>query len=367
MKTNSIKILHIDTGKSWRGGQQQAIYLFNALHEKGYKTALVCNPQSPLEKYCQENNLPLYPISMKGEVDFVAGLKIALICKKRGYNILHLHSSHALATGLWAKLFYPKLKLIAVRRVDFDIKKNWFSQYKYNTNKVDKIVCISEAIKKVLLKNNIPDEKLITIRSGINIHKFERVKFDENFKSELKIPENHIIVGTIAALTGHKDYPNLLKAAKIVLQKFANVTFIALGDGPQKEKIFRLTEAMKLQNNFVFMGFQKNIGLYLKMFNIFVSASKLEGLGTSILDAQAVGLPIAACKTGGVPEAVKHNYNGLLVPPGDSVALAEAISTLVSDEKTRMKYGKNALNFVKKFDIKNTVKKNIELYESMLN
>ncbi len=366
MKTNSIKILHIDTGKSWRGGQQQAIYLFNALHEKGYKTAFVCKPQSPLEKFCRENNLPIYPISMKGEIDFIAGLKIALICKKRGYNILHLHSSHALAIGLWAKLFFKKLKLIAVRRVDFHIKKNWFSQYKYNTNKVDKIVCISDAIKKVLLKDKIPEKKLITIHSGINIQKFEGIEFENNFKSDLNIPEEHVIVGTIAALSSHKDYPNLLKAANIILQKFKNVTFVALGDGPQKKEIYKLTEALNIQNKFLFAGFQKEIGRYLKMFDIFVLASKKEGLGTAMLDAQSVGLPIVACKTGGIPEAVIHEKNGLLVSPGDEKQLADAITKLIEQKELRKKLGKNSLELVKNFDIKNTIQKNIELYEDIL-
>ena len=367
MGKTQVKVLHIDSEKNWRGGQQQVAYLHEALHKNEFTSTLVCQPDSSLEKYCLEHTLPYYPISMKGELDFFAGFKIALICRKKRYNILHLHSSHALATGLWAKLFFRKLKLIAVRRVDFHIKKNRFSQLKYHTNMVNNIVCISDAIRNVLISDGVLEDKLITIHSGINIHKFDQVKINKNFKTNLNIPEKNIIVGTIAALTNHKDYPNLLKAANIVLQKLNNVTFIALGDGPQKEKIHQFAKDLNLKNNFIFTGFRKDIGQFLKMFDIFVLASKLEGLGTAILDAQAVGLPIIACKTGGIPEAVIHNKNGLLVSPENEKQLAEAISKLIKHVDLRKKFGKNSLEFVKNFDIKKTIQKNINLYETILN
>ncbi len=102
------------------------------------------------------------------------------------------------------------------------------------------------------------------------------------------------------------------------------------------------------------------------MFDIFVLASKREGLGTSILDAQANGLPIVACRTGGIPEAVFDNKNGLLVPPRDEKALAEALVHLIENEKSRQNFALQSKQTVKKFDIKNTVQKNIELYHSMI-
>ena len=120
-----MKILHIDTEKGWRGGQQQAAYLLQILHEKGYGTALICQPASAFEIFCKDKKLPHYSIKMKGEFDFIAAYRIARLCKKNHFDILHLHSAHALAIGLWSKFFYSKPKLICVRRVDFHINKNW--------------------------------------------------------------------------------------------------------------------------------------------------------------------------------------------------------------------------------------------------
>ena len=150
MKTGkkNIRVLHIDSERTWRGGQQQAAYLLEAMYEKGYETALVCRPGSEFESYCKKNKLPHYSIRMRGEVDFYSGYQIARICRRHGYNILHLHSAHAISTGLWTKLFNRSLILVGVRRVDFHIRNNAFSRYKYKTRMLDRLVCISKKYMK---------------------------------------------------------------------------------------------------------------------------------------------------------------------------------------------------------------------------
>lgn len=366
MKKDKIKVLHIDSERGWRGGQQQAAYLLEQMHAKEFQAAMVCKPGSEFEKYCLENKLPHFPVQMHGEIDFTAGIKIAGLCRKYGYTVLHLHSAHALATGLWVKLFYSKVKLVAVRRVDFHIKKNFLSQFKYKTSLLDRIVCISNGIKKVMLKDGVEEQKLATIHSGVDLQKFEKVEPPDDFKQNLGIPENHVVVGTVAAISGHKDYPNLLQAAKIVIERNDNVTFCAVGDGPDEKDVLALHEKLGLGERFIFTGFRKDVGNFLKTFDIFVLASYLEGLGTSILDAQGVGLPVVGCDTGGIPEAVLDGENGLLVPPRDSKALSSAILDLVNDPERRMVFGEKARETVKGFSIDTTVRNNIALYHELV-
>lgn len=358
-------ILHIDSEYGWRGGQQQAVYLFEGLLKRGYKTRFVCQPKSKLTKYFKEKRLPFNEIKMRGEIDIISAFKIASLCKKDNYHIIHAHSAHALSIGILSKLFYPKIKIIGVRRVDFHLKNNPFSRFKYNTKLVSKIVCISEGIEKILLEDGVPKTKLRVIHSGINIHKFDEVSKMKNFRKNYQIGHDDIIVGTVAALVGHKDYPNLLKAAEIVLSKKNNVTFISLGDGKNEETIKELASNLNLNNKFLFLGYKSNVGGIIKHFDIFVMASKKEGLGTSILDAQSIGLPVIGTKTGGIPEAVHHNENGLLVPPKNSKELASAILKLIDDEKLRVDFSKQAKKSVKEFDIELTIAKNIELYEKL--
>jgi glycosyltransferase involved in cell wall biosynthesis len=364
MGEKQVKVLHIDTEYCWRGGQQQAAYLLQGMIEKKYKTAMLCQPNSALHRFCANNDLPHFSLKIKGEYDIVAGYKIAQVCKIYRFNILHLHSAHAVSVGIWAKLFSPKLKLIAMRRVDFHISKNCLSYLKYSANIIDKIICISERIKQVLIEDGIPEKKLTVIHSGIDLKKYSNV-IPVNLYEKYNIPKDNIVVGTVAALVGHKDYPTLLHAAKKVIDTNSNVTFIALGSGKDERKIKKLAEDLRLKEKFIFAGFQENIGGFLKSFDIFVLSSKLEGLGTSILDAMAVGIPVIATEAGGIPEIIRNGKNGLLIPIQNPKDLAEAVILLANDKNRREQLVKAGKESVKKFDIHKTIQQNIELYNSL--
>jgi len=365
MNSRSLRVLHIDTEFGWRGGQQQVAYLVEGMQRQGYGAAVVCQPGSDLERYCREKAWACYPVRTHGEVDAVAGYRVARLCRKERFDVLHLHAAHALALGVWAKLFGAPGKMVASRRVDFHIKKNWLSRFKYDNPYLNRIICISDQIRNVLLADGIPDQKLQTIHSGVDVHRFDGVLPPDDFREKLGIPRDHILVGTMAAMADHKDYPNLLHAAEMVCQRTANITFCAVGSGPEEEKIHKLAQELKLGERLVFTGFRKDVGNFLKSYDIFVHASYLEGLGTSILDAQSVGLPIIATRTGGIPEIIDHGKTGLLVPPRDSRSLADAICDLAADAVIRKKLGAGALASVQNFSIEKTVARNLTMYADL--
>lgn len=367
MKTDkNIRVLHIDSERTWRGGQQQAAYLLEGMHKQGYRTALVCRPGSEFENYCHANGLPVFSVSMRGEIDFYCGYKIARICKKHGYNILHLHSAHAISTGLWAKFFNRSLILIGVRRVDFHIRKNALSRFKYKTPMLDRLVCISKKIYEVAKEDGIPEDKLRTIYSGVDLKKFDRDFPDPAFRQDFGIPRNHTVVGTVAAMAWHKDYPNLLRAAKKVLDRQNDITFCAVGSGPDEKEILDLKDELSLGDRFILTGFRTDVGRFLKNYDIFVHASSMEGLGTSILDAQGVGLPVIGSYAGGIPEIIQHRINGLLVPIGNPDAFSESILELVNNQALREALGRKGKETVEQFSIANTIKHNLNLYREIM-
>jgi len=366
MGNEQIRVIHLDSEKGWRGGQQQVVYLVSNLVKQEIPSLLICQPVSRLQIYCREKNLPYRSVPMKGELDLISAQKIAIIARKRKYNIIHAHSAHALATALWVKIFYPNVKVVGTRRVDFQPRRNIFSRIKYGASLLDKIVCISKEIEKILHGYGVSSKKLKTIYSGIDVRKFDAVDPMAHFREMYNIPADHVVVGTVAALVGHKDYPNLLKAAKYVTERMNSVTFVALGTGPDEKKIRGIRDQLELKNRFILAGFQENVGAFLKNFNIYIQASKKEGLGTSILDAFAAGLPIIGTKAGGIPELIRDQSNGILVEASDHVKLGDAIISLINDPELRAKLSNNAIEFVKRFDVDKTVNQYIELYWELL-
>jgi glycosyltransferase involved in cell wall biosynthesis len=303
---------------------------------------------------------------MHGELDIAAGLRIARIARSGNMSILHAHSSHGLALGLWARFFDRRLRLVASRRVDFPIRKHFLSRLKYSVGILDRIICISEAIRAQLLADGVPADKLVVIPSGVDTRRFAGVRPAPHFRRSLGIPGSHLVIGTVAALADHKDYPTLLRAARIVLDKEPDISFVAVGDGPLHKEVTDLARELGLGKRFLFLGFREDVGCLLKVFDIFVLASKTEGLGTSVLDAQALGLPVAACRAGGIPEIVTDRETGLLVPTGDPPALAAALLELAHDPELREALGARAKKAVQAHDVSRTVEAHLELYRSLV-
>ncbi len=361
-----IKVLHIDTEKTWRGGQQQAIYLHEGLIKRNIESMFVCQPDSSLNGYCRENNLPCETFKIRGEADILAARKISKLCEAERYNIIHCHSAHALSIGLVVKYIKNDVKLIAARRVDFHVGKNMLSRYKYNNELIDSIVCISDKIRSVLIDDGIRQDKLVTIHSGIDLTKFDEVNSPGSLRDELGIHADDFIVGTIAAFAGHKDYHNLINAAKVVLETNKKIKFVLVGDGELFDEIKKKAIELNINDSIIFAGYRQNIGEFLGLFDVFVLASRKEGLGTSILDAQSVGLPVIATRTGGIPEIIDNEKNGLLIEPRNPPELASAISTLLSDSQKRELLGRAAQKSVREFDINKTIERNILLYKTLL-
>ncbi|MBK7104085.1 MAG: glycosyltransferase family 4 protein [Ignavibacteriae bacterium] len=358
-----MNILHVDTEKYWRGGQQQVLYLHEGLIKQGISSLLICNKNSEIKNRCIEKNLPFIEINILGELDLFSAYKISKLCKANTIDIIQAHSAHALTIAIIAKLFYSKLKLIAVRRVDFHIRKNILSKLKYSNKKVDKIVCISEFIKKVLMEDGIDENKLLSIRSGTDVNKFDNISVDDKLMKTLKNNSDTFLIGTVAAFAGHKDYPNLLKAFKIVKAKYENAKLCIVGDGPLKNEIENIARKLNIYYDIYFVGFQNDIGMYLKIFDLFVLSSKKEGLGTSIIDAMSIGLTIVATNTGGIPELIKNYHNGILVEPKNPNDLSKAIIELIENKVLRKLVSENA----KKDSVNYSIDKNIEQYKKLYN
>jgi len=364
-ENEKMKVLHIDAEKYWRGGQQQAVYLYEGMLKSGYQCGFVCCPGSQLQQYFETSQLNYHCLAFRSELDIISAFKLALLCRRYSYNILQLHSSHSLSWGLLAKLFYPNLKLVATRRVDFPIGKNPLSAFKYKTKAVNKIVAVSDNIRRVLINCGVAAEKIAVIHSGIDLAKFDRAQVPENFYKTWNIPAESIIVGTVAAFAGHKDYPNFLKAASLAVKENPDLFFMAVGGGNLLPEMQNLAYELGLGGHIAFTGFQKDIGQFLKAFDIFVLASCLEGLGTSVLEAMSVGLPVIGTKAGGIGEMITNGENGLLVSPKNPIELSQAILTLAQNPLLREEYGSNALNSVQKFSKDQMIDKYLELYTSL--
>jgi len=250
--------------------------------------------------------------------------------------------------------------LVASRRVDFHLKGNSFSRWKYR--QVDCFIAASEAIRRMLVADGIPDDRTVTVHEGIDIEHVLAAPA-VNVHEAFFLPHGAPVVGNVAALVPHKGQRYLIEAAHQVVQQIPDARFVILGEGDLREHLEKLVHEHLLQKHVLLPGFRTDVLGCIKGFDLFAMSSVTEGLGTSLLDAMACARPIVATTAGGIPEIVEDEVNGLLVPPRDQTALANAIVRALNDAGLRQRMAEAGLARVhERFTVEKMVAETASVY-----
>ena len=358
--------LHIDTARSWRGGQNQVLVTVMCLRALGHRAVLVAHPSGELRRRAAEG-LDLVPLAPRTEMDLSAAWRLSRVIKQLRPDIVHAHDPHgvamaALALSMSTQLVKPRL--VAARRVDFRLGRNALSRWKYR--QVDLYVCASEAIRQILLHDGVPPGRTVTVHEGIDIAHVDAAP-RADLHGELWLPHHAPLVGNVAALVPHKGQRHLIEAAAAVVRQVPDARFIIAGQGELRESLEHQIKHLHLEKHVILAGFRSDVLSVHKAFDIFVMSSVTEGLGTSLLDAMACGKPIVATRAGGIPEVVVDGETGFLVPPRDPHAMADAIVRLLQDPALRERMGTAGLKRVReRFTSEVMVSNTVRVYERLL-
>jgi glycosyltransferase involved in cell wall biosynthesis len=351
-----MNILHIDTETGFRGGELQVILLMEGLKDKGHKNFLITPKNSLLTKKASSFAEVIFPINPRRIFDVFNIFKICRFIDFSQADVLHLHTSHSLLIGGVAGRI-KDAPIVFTKRVDFPIK----GRFKYN-RLTDKIIAISQAVKDVLIRGGIEEDKITVVHSGIDTKKFDGVQKAEHLFREFNIPKKNLVVGTIAHLTDHKGHIYLLQAIPKILKEIPNCLFLFVGEGELKESLIGKARILGIKDRVIFTGFREDIPKILSILDLFVLPSHLEGLCTSLMDALYMQVPIVATTAGGIPEVIDNGRTGLLVPPKDPNALTEAVVKLMKDEDKKTVFAKRGK---KKVSEKFTASKMVEGVEKV--
>lgn len=360
-----MKILHLSSEKSWRGGEQQIAYLIEGLSKQGVNNLVACRKGSAFEDYCKTANIPYYSLPFSNSLDIITAAGLKSICRRESPSLMHLHSSKSHGVAVLSGWMGNPTPMILSRRVDFPLKSNWLSQKKYNYKNIRKILCVSNAIKMIVQKSIEDPGKAATVYSGIDLKKFSGGT-ENFFRTSYPVPENHYLIGNTSAIAPHKDYFTFINTAQELEKQNFPATYFIIGTGPLEQEIKAYVADRGLNKKIIFTGFLKNIPQILSGLDLFLMTSKTEGLGTSLLDAFACKVPVVATAAGGIPEIVVHEETGLLAPVGDSHQLATEVLRLFRDPELREKLAANAFEKVKQFDKKITAAATLEVYQEVL-
>ncbi|MBI5917410.1 MAG: glycosyltransferase family 4 protein [Bacteroidetes bacterium] len=369
MKKN-LQILHLATAKSWRGGEQQVAWLAGELQWRGVSQWVFCPAGSKMEAHCREQGIGVFTFRKIFNLNPLVAWQIRRLCNRHGITHLHAHDSHAHTFAVLAATWFRNpVPVIAHRRVDFPIGQSFLSRWKYNHPAVRRIVCVSDFIKKLIEPDIRQPEKLAVVHSGIDLGRFDfsdKKLNDKKLRREFSIPGGHFLIANVAAIAPHKDYFTFAKTAEILLRQGFPATFLAIGsDGGEVAAVRRFIEEKKLEGQVILTGFRADVPEILPELDLLLFTSKTEGLGTSLLDAFACGVPVVATATGGIPEVVEHGVTGLLAPVGDAGQLASHVQKVLTDSVLRKKLTANARCRVQDFTKGKMAEAVLKIYETV--
>ncbi len=357
-----MKILHINTAQSWRGGEAQTYMLIERLLSRKVDCELAAQPDCPLARKTAELGAPVHGVAMRGELDIKAIFALRKTITRGGFDAVHAHTAHAHGLAAAALIGKSAPPLVVTRRFEAGYKKNLLSRWKYH--RCGMIIAISRAIKDLLAAQGISEKKLALVYSGVDLTRAHTIS-PLDLHHVLALPASAVLCGTVGALTPEKGHQWLLPALTKCIHASVTLHTCFIGEGPLSALLQEKARKYGIGPNVHFLGFQAEPLPYLAALDFFCMPSLREGLGSSILDAMLLGKPVIGSRTGGIPEVVQDAVTGYLVDPGDSETLADRIMQLTKDESLRKRMGAAGKNRITAFNIDHTADQTAAVYRQL--
>lgn len=327
-----MKVLHVDTALGWRGGQNQVLLSARGMARRGHDVLVACRTGGQLEARLKDARLPARGVPFAGDLGPAGLLGLRHVVAAFSPEVVHLHDPHAAAAGAVAGATGLS---VASRRVDFPLRGP-LSRWKYQ--RLRRVIAVSRAVAGVLEKAGLPAERLRVVYEGVP----DRAASPGGREAlaEMGVPEHALVVGTVAALTGHKDHDTLIEAAARVVEAIPGAWFVLVGEGERGPALRARVAEAGLSGRVVFAGFRTDLDRLIPAFDVFCLSSWMEGLGTSLLDAMCYGRAVVGTTAGGIPEAVEDGVTGRIVPVRHPDALAAALVDVLQDAARREALGR---------------------------
>lgn len=351
------RILMVHSERGWRGGEAQIELLIAGLRDRGCDVALAAPSASEIVTRCEAQGVTVYPLK-GGVVRSATWLRRLLSAHNPGVVHAHASKAHSMLALATAGMRSGALRVVS-RRVSFPCGNDPLSRLKY-THGADLYLAVSSAAAETLTRCGVERDRVRVVPDGIDLEACRRAGASRN-----ETPDR-FRVGVVAALTREKGIDDFVTAAVAICGRRHDVVFDIVGDGPQRRELEAAVANAGCVDRIVFSGFREDVLERIAMMDCFVLPSREEGLGTSILLAQAIGVPVVATVAGGIPDIVTDGTTGLLVRPDDPSSLAAAIERALDDKALRDNIVTGARDQVAGYGMEQTVYKTVEAYQSFL-
>lgn len=362
----SVKVLQLITELNVGGAEKSLSRLLACLDRDRFDVTVAClyGGDGPVASEIRVLNIPVVDLGMTAKWRWDALWRLYGLLRRERPTILHAWMFHAnIPARIVGRLAGIPIVISGERTMGMEDRWRYWLTW-FTALLTDRVVCVSQQVADFIVQQaGIPRYKTVVIPNGIELQNFECLPDKLQARSELKLPRDRLVVGTVARLDRAKRLDVLLQA----LVSLPDVYAVIVGDGLERAQLVTLSEQMDLESRVHFAGQQENVLPWLAALDVFVLSSDREGMSNALLEAMAARLPVVATAVGGTPDVVVDGATGLLVPPQDPIALAGAITRLLRDAGLRRQMGQAGWERVTQyFSLERMVEQTQSLYEHLL-
>jgi glycosyltransferase involved in cell wall biosynthesis len=358
-----MHILHLESGRHLYGGARQVLHLIGGLAEHGVQSTLVCPPGSAIAAAGRTLGFNIRELPMQGDLDLGFVQRFRRVIDELDPDVIHVHSRRGADTlgGLAARL--AGVPAVLSRRVDSrDVPVLGRLKYYF----YQKVIAISENIYQQLAGPGLPPSRLQLVRSAIDPAAYQAGWSREQFLREFNLQDSDFVVAVVSQLIARKGHEYLLESLAKITMVCPELRLIFFGRGPLEKHLKKMLARADLDSIVQFAGYREDLPEFLGHFQLLVHPAVREGLGLSLLEAQAAGVPVVGFRVAGVEEAVTDGKTGLLVAARDTTALAAAIAEIYDNPQRRKALAVAGPGWIStEFSLENMVRGNLHVYREI--
>ena len=346
-----LRVLHLDAGREWRGGQRQVFLLASAMRADGHEPLVVGPPDAPLVQRLRARGLAASSVAMRGDWDLAAAHRLRALIRTWRPDVVHAHDARAHAIALAALVGRPDVPLVVTRRVPFTPKS---VRLKYG-RRVARFIAISRAVRDVMVAGGVDPARIDVVHSGVPTPVIDRPR---DWRTECRWPLDAVLCGVVGAMTAEKGVAMLAALAeRLPPVTRARVRLLLLGGASIGPCTIGGVEAFRA-------GFVDEVHAAMAGLDVLWHPSSAEGLGTAVIDAMALGVPPVAFAVGGLRELIEDGTSGFLVPPGDVASFAARAARLADDAELRERLACAGRARARAFDVSHMVSGTVRVYRA---
>ena len=327
-----LRLLLVVDSLDFGGAERHVVDLAIALHRKGHEVTVACSVGGELSGPLLEVGIPVRVLLgrlVKRRFSIAFTRKLRKLIKGVGFDLVHAHV-YASATAAAVGTLGLDVPLVITEHSEGSWR-TWRARQmsRWVSRRAKHVVAVSSSIRRLLLEEyGAPPKRVIVVPNAVTPNSGSTPGESPSLSEEWR---EGPLVGVVAQVKPEKGLRTFLEAAARVSPLLPNVRFLVVGDGPLRGELEALAEHVRIDESVRFLGFRSDARALVELLDVLVVPSLSEGAPLVVLEAMAAGIPVVASAVGGIPDQVRHEKEGLLVPPGDSTALGDALISLLQN------------------------------------